>query len=334
MLKLQTEQEPDELSDESGLLAQLLREISLSTPSATLDLGNATTFASTASSLPELQPVAAQPSLVLSPGDAPQLRMLSKNTNLQTALIEWPAQRTLSTSRIMPRELRSGSLTQCGDHVDIVAPAENMKQFFKLLHTEGAISLAVHRVGDSLFLEGLEAEPWTRDKKHAAEAAESGGAEGGDGGGGGGGGGGSGTSGGGSDSSSSTGGGSGALQLVHKSLESRFLCYSMGVDGETPAPLAPAAAAAAGELSLGASDASDASGASDVTDDDDDDDDDEREAWMPPRDAPRGFRRVVRWQLDELSLLLGSDTVVFASDAQVEPRRELRRPPAVWMGPS
>jgi hypothetical protein len=35
---------------------------------------------------------------------------------------------------------------------------------------------------------------------------------------------------------------------------------------------------------------------------------------MPPRQPPRGFRRVVHWQLAELSLLLGSDTVIFRSD--------------------
>ena len=35
---------------------------------------------------------------------------------------------------------------------------------------------------------------------------------------------------------------------------------------------------------------------------------------MPPRHPPRGFRRVVRWQLGELSLLLGSDTGIFRSD--------------------
>ena len=37
---------------------------------------------------------------------------------------------------------------------------------------------------------------------------------------------------------------------------------------------------------------------------------------MPPKEAPRGFRRVLRWQLEDLSLLLGSDTVIFQSDAQ------------------
>ena len=37
---------------------------------------------------------------------------------------------------------------------------------------------------------------------------------------------------------------------------------------------------------------------------------------VPPKEAPRGFRRVLRWQLEVLSLLLGSDTVIFQSDAQ------------------
>jgi len=59
----------------------------------------------------------------------------------------------------LPRELRSSSLVQCADRVDVIAPADNMKAFFKLLHTESAISLAVHRVGNTLVLEGLELDP-------------------------------------------------------------------------------------------------------------------------------------------------------------------------------
>ena len=59
--------------------------------------------------------------------------------------------------RALPRELRSSHLTVCGDRVDFIAPAENMKSIFKALHCDGAISIAVHRVGNSLILEGLEA---------------------------------------------------------------------------------------------------------------------------------------------------------------------------------
>ena len=46
------------------------------------------------------------------------------------------------------------------------------QHFFKLLHNEGAISLAVHRVGDSLVLEGLEAAPWARGVGEPAEGIE------------------------------------------------------------------------------------------------------------------------------------------------------------------
>ena len=99
---------------------------------------------------------------------------------------------------MLPRELRSSNLTQCGDAVDIIAPAENMKTFFKLLHCEAAISLAVHRVGNALVLEGLEAVPPSR----GGGAAMSGGMGGG-------------------------GRGGGQLTLQHKALHSRFLTYSM-----------------------------------------------------------------------------------------------------------
>jgi hypothetical protein len=35
---------------------------------------------------------------------------------------------------------------------------------------------------------------------------------------------------------------------------------------------------------------------------------------MPPRSPPHGFRSVLRWQLDDVSMLLGSDTVIFRED--------------------
>ena len=95
--------------------------------------------------------------------------------------------------------------------------------------------------------------------------------------------------------------GGGALQLHRKSLQSRFLCYSMGASEGAAEHWEPRGYA-------------DAIGGGGEIDDDELSSDDEREDWMPPRRPPRGFRRVVRWQLDELSLLLGSDTVVFRSD--------------------
>ena len=248
------------------------------------------------------------PHMVLCPDERPQLHRLSVDTNLQHALIERPTHgHALSlagqhsyastAAAALPRELRSSSLTQCGDHVDFIAPAENMKQFFKLLQHEGAISIAVHRVGDSLVLEGLEAIPASEAAAHSSTNA-------------------------GGDAEPPHGGrkeasthedgrapaaaapATGMLQLHHKSLHSRFLCYSMGAEQQDP------------QGSSAAKDVGDGEGALDDFDVDDDDDDDEREAWMPPRRPPRGFRRVVRWQLDELSLLLGSDTVVFRSDEQ------------------
>ena len=122
---------------------------------------------------------------------------------------------------MLPRELRSSNLTQCGDAVDIIAPAENMKTFFKLLHCEAAISLAVHRVGNALVLEGLEAVPPSHGGSFAA------------GGGGGMGGGMGGGRGGGMGGGRDGGRGGGQLTLQHKALHSRFLTYSMsrGVAG-------------------------------------------------------------------------------------------------------
>ena len=171
--------------------------------------------------------------------------------------------------RLLP-ELRSAALTQEGDRVDFIAPAENMKAFFKLLHNESAVSLAVHRVGNSLVLEGLEL-----DDADASTSAGSG-------------------------SSTPTAAAAAPLQLARKSIHDNFLTYTLGADGA-----AGGGRAAPATLDLGDGDAADG---------DDDSDDDEREEWMPPRRPPRGFRRVLRWQLDDLSLLLGSDTVVYRSE--------------------
>ena len=171
--------------------------------------------------------------------------------------------------RLLP-ELRSAGLTQEGDRVDFIAPAENMKAFFKLLHNESAVSLAVHRVGNSLVLEGLEL-----DDADASTSAGSG-------------------------SSTPTAAAAAPLQLARKSIHDNFLTYTLGADGA-----AGGGRAAPATLDLGDGDGADG---------DDDSDDDEREEWMPPRRPPRGFRRVLRWQLDDLSLLLGSDTVVYRSE--------------------
>ena len=336
------EMKSDDDDDDAGQLVQrLLQELSLASPSATFRLPSAATAMATAASPAAASPLAlpapaivmTTPHLQLPPTSAALPAILQSGSRLATALIEHPKHGASPASCrpaelvppphvALPRELRSSSLTQCGDRVDFIAPADNMKQFFKLLHEEGAISLAVHRVGDSLVLEGLEAVP-------------SGGAAGG------------------TTSTPPKGApsSSGVLQLElrRKSLEHRFLTYSMaaaaapaaadpaagedvgrgGVGGGGAAPSASRASSAYGS---GDSDASDvlraavAAAAVDADvdgtcpstdDDDDDDDDDEREAWMPPRRPPRGFRRVVQWQLDDLSLLLGSDTVVFRSDEQV-----------------
>ena len=141
-----------------------------------------------------------------------------------------------------------------------------MKAFFKLLHNESAVSLAVHRVGNSLVLEALELDD--------ADASTSAG------------------------SRASTPTAAAPLQLARKSIHDNFR-RTLGADGGGGGRAAPAT------LDLGDGDAADG---------DDDSDDDEREEWMPPRRPPRGFRRVLRWQLDDLSLLLGSDTVVYRSE--------------------
>ena len=351
-----------------SLMQRLLRELAVTPPSARMVLpvgpggsppphlplpAPATIVTATPAAAPPLPP----PHLLLTKEQAPArpLRMLSKDTHLQTALVELPRLASGDGelpqlgdlgggSMRLPRELRSSSLTQCGDRVDFIAPADNMKQFFKLLHTKGAISLAVHRVGDTLVLEGLEAERWVRGGS-------------GVGGGGGAGAGGAGTAGGVGAGTAGTaagagGGGSqepamattggtpaaGALQLHRKSLQSRFVCYSMGTEHPGPTPTGAGSdegsgvgkddadgasaccatdRAAFGDASTRAANGRGADGDDDADDDDDDDDDDdEREAWMPPRRPPRGFRRVLYWQLDELSLLLGSDTVIFRSDDQ------------------
>ena len=155
--------------------------------------------------------------------------------------------------RLLP-ELRSAGLTQEGDRVDFIAPAENMKQFFKLLQNEGAISIAVHRVGDSLVLEGLEAIP--ASEKPAAHPSATAGADA------------NGAHGNRKDASTADGCApaaaaaaaaaaptTGTLQLHRKSLHSRFLCYSMGVEQQHEQQEAPPGKAAQQGVEDGAGDA-------------------------------------------------------------------------------
>ena len=175
-----------ELESLPSLMQRLLREMAL-LPQARLPIHAAANGARppalaltppVPSAAASVTPPSFQPHHLCATSPAPLLRRLSKDAVLHTALVEWGGGGGIGCGAGvgdaavvgafddsplgLPRELRSSSLTQCGDHVDFIAPAENMKQFFKLLHTSCAISLAVHRVGDSLVLEGLEAEPWAR----------------------------------------------------------------------------------------------------------------------------------------------------------------------------
>ena len=172
------------------------------------------------------------------------------------------------------RELRSSNLTEYADRVDFIAPAENMKAIFKLLHEEGGMSIAVHRVGNSLVLEGLEADAPAR----------------------GGGGGGGGGDGGGGDGTALSEAIDGALQLRRKSLDERFITYLLGRDGATTD--------AAGAGGVGGEATADVGALGDSADKiaeieaeiEAEIAGESAEEWMPPREPPAGFRRVLRWQ--------------------------------------
>ena len=196
----------------------LRREFGLATPHAALSLSSFPDITVATSPPPPLPP----PHLLLDACGLSQMRPLQPNTDLGQLLLEYSGDEgqlcadpddacggfnDAPGASMLPRELRSSNLTQCGDAVDIIAPAENMKTFFKLLHCEAAISLAVHRVGNALVLEGLEAVP----PSHGGGFAAGGGAAMGGGMGGG-------------------GRGGGQLTLQHKALHSRFLTYSMSGD--------------------------------------------------------------------------------------------------------
>jgi len=49
------------------------------------------------------------------------------------------------------------------DQFDIIAPAENLKQLFKIPYSKARVSLAVHKIGKSLVLDGLLDEEATMD---------------------------------------------------------------------------------------------------------------------------------------------------------------------------
>jgi len=211
-----------------------------------------------------------------------------------------------------PRELRSASLVQHADRVDVIAPAENMKAFFKLLHTGAAISLAVHCVGNTLVLEGLELDRSSFDggAANATNAAAAGvaaeGREGGEG-----------------ETPCTPATTSGRLQLARKSHHSRFLTYSLALeppkqrvdahDKEANVAEARNGDEAAAGIGVGVptgdigGEDSESAGESDGWMSEDA----EAEEWMPSKRPPQGFLRTLRWQLGDLNVLLGSDTLVF-----------------------
>ena len=142
------ESESDEEGDASPyrLSRYLRREFGLATPHAALSL----------SSVPDVTvapplPAPPPPHLLLDTCGFSQMRPLQPNTDLGRLLLEYGGDEgqlcadpddacddfdDAPGASMLPRELRSSNLTQCGDAVDIIAPAENMKTFFKLLHCE------------------------------------------------------------------------------------------------------------------------------------------------------------------------------------------------------
>ena len=66
---------------------------------------------------------------------------------MASELVEPLAEQLHKADHCIHRELRCANLAQCADKVDFIAPAENMRRFFRLLHDDSAISLAVHRRG-------------------------------------------------------------------------------------------------------------------------------------------------------------------------------------------
>eukprot|EP00966_Prymnesium_polylepis_P181510 4204230-Prymnesium_polylepis.1 len=136
---------------EKTIVEALKRELRLSSPRAMLPLP-ARSAASGGDSPAPTTPI---PSLVLEAGGPPLRERPS--TDLRVALRSPAAERHASAAATLPpplpeldgalldgpvwpgppRELRSAALTQCGDRVDFIAPADNMKTFFKLLQHAG-----------------------------------------------------------------------------------------------------------------------------------------------------------------------------------------------------
>lgn len=48
--------------------------------------------------------------------------------------------------------LAVSGLTEYGDEIDVVAPTDILKQIFKIPYSKAQLSIAVHRIGDTLIL--------------------------------------------------------------------------------------------------------------------------------------------------------------------------------------
>jgi len=131
--------EPGSESDDEGdaspyrINAYLRREFGLATPHAALSLSSLPDVTVATSPPPPLPP----PSLLLDACGLSQMRPLQPNTDLGQLLLEysgdegqvragpneaWGELDDEPGASMLPRELRSSNLTQCGDAVDIIAP--------------------------------------------------------------------------------------------------------------------------------------------------------------------------------------------------------------------
>ena len=143
-------------SDEEGdaspwrINAYLRREFGLATPHAALSLSSLPPLpllppdiTVATSSPPPLPP----PHLLLDACGLSQMRPLQPNTDLGQLLLEYSGDEGQVCAdaddacddfddepgaSMLPRELRSSNLTQCGDAVDIIAPAEQQAQSARL----------------------------------------------------------------------------------------------------------------------------------------------------------------------------------------------------------
>ncbi|KAK6939760.1 hypothetical protein RJ641_029291 [Dillenia turbinata] len=107
---------------------------------------------------------------------APRYRMIPTETDLNTPplLSDFPEKvlpvgvplsRTSGDGAIAPNLSRKGEalavscLAEYGDEIDVIAPADILKQIFKMPYTRGRLSIAVHRIGQTLVLNtGPDAE--------------------------------------------------------------------------------------------------------------------------------------------------------------------------------